>query len=489
MRFAGKHMRHIVKAGLFVLLCMSALVMVAFSQETTRKYTVKNGRMCIELSRNLDDSQLERFINDFNLQDLALKTFIRRNIDDSLIKSGWKVESNDKDGIVISKPLLPIDDLRDPGDRIKVMEKNLSFAERFPAVNNGIVMGYNRFRNKSPFAVKDSMVTFYLRNNTRARRVMLAGSFNDWRPDALSMTLTDSGWIAFVKLGAGKWWYKFIVDGRWITDPDNAISENDGRGNINSVYYRPSVNFVLNGYTNADHVYLAGSFNNWRSRDLEMIRTATGWRLPLYLAQGTHTYKFVVDGTWMADNNNSNKLPDGQGGFNSVLPVGKPYLFKLKGYNNARRVVLAGSFNGWRTNEIFLTKTTSGWEIPYVLGPGNYEYKFLVDDKWISDPENPLTADNKMGNSFLIIQPNYTFRLKGFGNAKLVFLAGDVNSWSPNSFAMRKEGDDWVFTVHMAIGKHLYKYIVDGKWILDPGNRLWEQNEYGTGNSIVWISK
>jgi hypothetical protein len=489
MRFAGKHMRQAARYSIMVLLWMTAFVMAGFSQETLCKYTVKNGRMYIEISRNLDDSQLERFINDFDLHELALKTFIRKNIDDSLIKSGWKVELNNQKEIVISKELEAIADMKNPGDRIKVMEKNLSFAERFPSVNNGIVMGYNRFRNKAPFSVKDSIVTFYLRNNLNARNVMLAGSFNDWKPDALAMTRTDSGWIAFVKLGPGKWWYKFIVNGRWIVDPDNTISENDGLGNVNSVYYRPSANFVLNGYTNAGRVYLAGSFNNWRPRDLQMIKTATGWRLPLYLAQGTHTYKFVVDGAWMADNYNSVKLPDGAGGFNSVLSIGKPYVFKLKGHTNARSVVLSGSFNGWRTNELYLGKTVSGWEIPYVLGPGNYEYKFLVDGKWVSDPDNPLTADNKMGNSFLIIQPNYTFRLKGHGNARSVFLAGDFNSWSPNSFAMRKEGEDWVFTVHLAIGKHLYKYIIDGKWMLDPGNKLWEQNEHGTGNSILWISK
>ena len=70
-----------------------------------------------------------------------------------------------------------------------------------------------------------------------------------------------------------------------------------------------------------------------------------------------------------------------------------------------------------------------------------------------------------------------------------MYIAGDFNDWSPNSFPMRKDGDDWVFTVHLHIGKHLYKYIIDGNWVIDPGNKLWEQNEYGTGNSVIWIGK
>jgi hypothetical protein len=36
-------------------------------------------------------------------------------------------------------------------------------------------------------------------------------------------------------------------------------------------------------------------------------------------------------------------------------------------------------------------------------------------------------------------------------------------------------------------GKNRYKFIVDGTWMIDPGNKLWEPNEFDTGNSVVWI--
>src|SRR5690606_42137652 len=62
--------------------------------------------------------------------------------------------------------------------------------------------------------------------------------------------------------------------------------------------------------------------------------------------------------------------------------------------------------------------------------------------------------------------------------SKSVFLAGDFNNWSPDGFPMEKMGDEWVLKVHLSPGKHLYKYIVDGKWIIDPTNKLWEQNEH-----------
>ena len=74
---------------------------------------------------------------------------------------------------------------------------------------------------------------------------------------------------------------------------------------------------------------LSGSFNNWKRNELLMTKTSTGWMLPLYLAEGTHTYKFIVDGKWLKDERNTEKLPDGNGDFNSVIRLGKTFLFKL----------------------------------------------------------------------------------------------------------------------------------------------------------------
>jgi 1,4-alpha-glucan branching enzyme len=94
---------------------------------------------------------------------------------------------------------------------------------------------------------------------------------------------------------------------------------------------------------------------------------------------------------------------------------------------------------------------------------------------------------NKEGNSYLIVEPNYTFKLKGFENAKKVYLAGDFNGWSPEAYEMKRVGDEWTFQLHLPPGKTRYKFVVDGKWILDPGNKLWEQNEFNTGNSLLWL--
>ena len=480
-----------MKTGRYTIQCLVSLFIFflsSFAQHSSAQvaaYSVKNGRMYIQMEKGLKATAIDSFISQNELEDLDLKTFIQTDRADSLKKLGWKIEANNESFFIISKPFEPFGDINNAVNRMLLQEKPIPL---FPATNNGIIYGINKFRNKYPFIVDDSVVTFFLKNNKNARRVMLAGSFNNWNPNILSMQLTDSGWIAFVKLGSGKYWYKFITDGNWMVDNDNQLRENDGLGNMNSVYFKPNVVFTLNGFTNAKKVFLTGSFNNWKQNELAMSKTATGWTLPLYLAEGTHTYKYVIDGKWVTDDANTEKLPDGQGNFNSVLRLGKPHLFQLKGFENAKTVSLSGSLNGWKKDELIMNKTSTGWELPYTLGPGNYQYKYIVDGKWISDPDNPLNSANS-GNSFLIIDPNYTFRLKGFKDAKNVFLAGDFNDWDPQAYAMKKDGDDWVFPVHLFAGKHLYKFVVDGKWITDPANSLWEQNEYGTGNSVLWIGR
>lgn len=471
---------------------VAAMLMLLFNnvsaQQPVKIYTVKDGKMYIEISRNINEASLDSFIVRFDLTDLGLKNFIKTNLKDSLQMQGWHIEKNDEKVFSISKPLISSEDLTNLAGKIVFMEQPGADV-LFPAINNGLLFGFNRFKNNASFATNDSIVTFYLRNNKNANSVKLAGSFTNWETNNIAMAKTDSGWIANIKLGPGKYWYKFIVDGNWKIDDDNILRENDGKGNINSVYYKTNYVFRLNDYLQAKKVYLAGSFNRWQEKELLMQRTATGWELPIYLADGTHTYKFIVDGNWKTDPANPDRYPNEFDDFNSVIHLGKQYTFKLAGYENAKHVMLTGSFNGWRREELFMKKTDSGWVLPYTLGPGNYEYRFIVDQTEITDPANPLLTSTKKkdANSFLILEPNYTFRLKGYPDAKNVFLAGDFNNFSPNSLAMKHEADEWVFTVHLTRGKHLYKFIVDGQWMRDPQNKLWEQNQYATGDSVIWF--
>ncbi len=484
-----------IKRSLLLSACMVALGTVltvfAAAQKSVGKCDFKNGQFYIEINKDFNADQLNNFIVKYDLADLNLNLVLLTNNVDTLKKLGWKVEANNQKKLVITKKLSGSSDWNSHSDEIFYSDKMRPISQQFPAVSEAVVYGYNSFKNKYPFAVRDSTVRFFLRNFQESQKVMLAGSFNDFLPEALAMRKTDSGWIADVKLGPGKYWYKFIADGNWLVDDDNLLRENDGYGNTNSVFYKTNVSFVLDGNLNAKKVFVVGSFNNWQNKKLAMQKTAVGWMLRLYLSDGTHRYKYAVDNSFIPDVTNAERLPDDHGGFNSVIRIGKPWLFKLNGYPSAKKVILAGDFNNWNTGELEMHKTANGWELPYTLGAGNYQYKFIVDGQWMLDPANQLTAksDDDIQNSFLIIGPNHKFKLKGFENARSVYLAGDFNNWSPTSLAMKKEGGNWVFSVHLSVGKHKYKYIVDGKWITDPDNKDWEQNEYNNGNSVLWIER
>lgn len=54
----------------------------------------------------------------------------------------------------------------------------------------------------------------------QAKRVSLAGSFNNWNAKKLSAKKDPKGnWTVKIKLPPGRHEYKFIVDGSWVNDP------------------------------------------------------------------------------------------------------------------------------------------------------------------------------------------------------------------------------------------------------------------------------
>jgi CubicO group peptidase (beta-lactamase class C family) len=76
---------------------------------------------------------------------------------------------------------------------------------------------------------------FRLKGFDDAQIVSLAGSFNNWNPSQTLFAREGNEWVSRIDLAPGKHTYKFIVDGVWMTDPGNPLTEDDGNGNTNSV--------------------------------------------------------------------------------------------------------------------------------------------------------------------------------------------------------------------------------------------------------------
>lgn len=398
--------------------------------------------------------------------------------------AGWRVEKLSKKGLVFSKPIKDLKGTTPLKDCIVEVEGD---GAGIASTSYLSTQGYNQL--KRPSVVPDGdQVHYLLPGYPKAKQVYLAGSFNDWSNTATPMRHTAKGWEATIDLKPGKYLYKFVVDGSWELDRENKLVENDGSGNLNNVYFHPNYLFQLAGYPKAKKVYVAGSFNDWDRKELVMTRKGDHWEFPILLEQGTHTYKFIVDGKWMPDPNNPHALPDGYDNVNSVLSLGTTTRFELPGFKSAKQVCLAGDFNDWRHDELCMEKKEDVWAFDYVLKPGNFTYRYYVDGKWMPDPTNPHSIGrDKKKQSILTVEPNHSFELEGFKQAKEVFLTGNFNEWAEDGYAMTKSGDKWIMQMHLPPGKVHYKFIVDGAWVYDPQNPLWETNELGTKNSILWV--
>ena len=395
---------------------------------------------------------------------------------------GWKLTDNSSDWLVLRKPLDTLEG--------SIGADAVITSESFdPQPDVAIFFEKNALGLES-VVTTDGKTSFTLFGNAKAREVFLAGSFNGWSPTTLPLSKTEKGWQTELELPAGRYQYKFIVDGKWMSDPGNKRSEPDGFYGKNSVYIVPNHTFVLNGFTNAHRVIVTGSFNGWYEKELRMERRNGRWERQVYLADDTHRYKFIVDGEWMLDPENPLRRDDGMGNENSILQLGEAVVFRLDGFDNAERVVLSGSFNLWNPDELAMERRNGGWEIAYVLGKGIFEYKFLVDGRWMVDPSNPVTnGDSEFMNSVLCVGPTETFRLDGFTAASKVYLSGNFNGWSEAGYTMERGDDGWELKLFLYPGKYLYKFIVDGNWIADPGNPLYEGNEFGGYNSIRWVER
>lgn len=347
--------------------------------------------------------------------------------------------------------------------------------------------GFNQLRGEAVSFKNDSLCRFFLKGFQDANQVVLSGSFNYWNTSHLSMVKTPEGWQLEIPLSTGKHLYKYIVDGKWMEDPDNLQREPDGVGGWNSVVYRTNFTFRLSEYADAQQVMLAGSFNHWNSKEAPMHKTPEGWEMQVYLMEGRHLYKFIVDGNWIHDPGNPKKVSNEFDTWNSVLEVGERIPFVLRGFSEAKRVFLAGSFNEWSPAANPLQKTDSGWVAYEFLPAGNYEYKFVVDGRWMVDPDNPQRlGSGDFENSLFVYKPNYTFVLNHFPVARTVIVTGSFNGWLHHGYVMQRRNDRWELDVYLPKGKITYRFIVDGQWMHDPDNPAYEPNRFKSFDSVLW---
>lgn len=247
--------------------------------------------------------------------------------------------------------------------------------------------------------------------------VVVSGQFNLWSRNAWKMRQVDDYIYELRKKMSDfqdtfEWEFKFVINNNFWAEPTSEMVNispaiDSGGKYLNTFNLRFSqayvaengnATFKLKDYEDADKVVLAGSFNKWNEAAFQLKKGTDGWEITLQLRPNVYQYKFIVDGEWIEDPSNPNKTINEFGGYNSLLAVQTDVEFKLYGFPNAKKVILAGDFNDWSETAYEMIKTEKGWTYPLRLTGGKYHYKFIVDGVWMTDPFNKVREYDGHGN-------------------------------------------------------------------------------------------
>lgn len=92
--------------------------------------------------------------------------------------------------------------------------------------------------------------------------------------------------------------------------------------------------------------------------------------------------------------------------------------------------------------------------------------------------KTPAKAPATPATEFAVLAPE----------ASSVYLAGDFNGWGADEVKMKKDKKGvWKAKVKLTSGAYQYKYIVDGRWIEDPANRMVAEDPFGGRNSVLIV--
>jgi len=242
------------------------------------------------------------------------------------------------------------------------------------------------------------------------------------------------------------------------------------------------------------------SMDNWRMKKVSRNKYQLRKKIWEFNDPFNWEFKFLVNGRYVTIPQSTQHLEKVHANdfleetYNIRLYDIKPDIngnayFSLKGFLNAEKVILAGSFNGWDEEYLRMSRTDEGWEMRINLAPGEYQYKFIADGQWLHDPANPRKVRNEHNtfNSILRISKLINFQLSGFTNAKQVILAGSFNGWNEEKTKMVQQDGRWMIDMDLTAGKHYYKFIVDGNWMVDPANPLTEKDRKGNLNSVLMV--
>jgi chromosome partitioning protein len=87
----------------------------------------------------------------------------------------------------------------------------------------------------APSAPREPILFTFTLEAPDAARVQLAGEFNAWTPEGSEMDGDGRVWKKTLRLAPGRYRYRYVIDGEWQKDPQNAVVEPSPYGGQDSV--------------------------------------------------------------------------------------------------------------------------------------------------------------------------------------------------------------------------------------------------------------
>lgn len=318
-----------LKKYIFTLLIVLTTAALFSQEKSSYGYRIEGDEVVFRFDqRDYKDYTDERNQERIEFEDFDIKNVVLSGNFNMWSRDAWTMNKVDENIYEIRKKLA---DFKDEFVwEFKFVINNHIWAEpsyKAPNISNAkdplgkYLATYNlRFYNSQ--VSKDGNTKFFLEGFKDAEKVVLAGSFNRWNEELYEMEKSEKGWGIKLQLPAGTYEYKFIVDGEWIQDPGNGKKVRNEYWGFNSVIdVEVDVTFTLFGHKEATKVILSGDFNDWDEKEYSMKKTEKGWTFTTKLVGGKYHYKFIVDGVWITDPDNTVKEYDWKGNINSVKMV------------------------------------------------------------------------------------------------------------------------------------------------------------------------
>ena len=102
-----------------------------------------------------------------------------------------------------------------------------------------------------------------------------------------------------------------------------------------------------------------------------------------------------------------------------------------------------------------------------------------------AEAQGKTDAAEKAASTQVAAKP-VKFRLTAIPGCK-VFVTGTFNNWDPRQLELRERAGVFGTTVPLPLGRHEYKFVIDGVWCVDPDCPEWAPNSLGSLNSVVTV--